>query len=166
MFAVLVRPLLWQLNEACGLITNAAGELSVQITKQILLDDHNVQNRYDKISRSNPIQSQVYFSIILPSLSYFVSQIVYGISSGQLLLGQVFSQYFSFLSPFLNHRLLLTRHPSFWAGIIGQIVADIPGGLNLTQYQENKITWLLIYFIYIYIYIYIYTCVWGGDNAL
>jgi hypothetical protein len=59
MFAVLVRPLLWQLCEAFALITNAAGELSVQISKEILLDDSKVYNRYDRISSSNPMQGQV-----------------------------------------------------------------------------------------------------------
>jgi hypothetical protein len=51
-------------------------------------------------------------------------------------LGQVFSDYFSFLCQFSFHRLLQTHHHLLsGAGIIGQLVADVP---SLTSPQETK----------------------------
>jgi hypothetical protein len=52
-------------------------------------------------------------------------------------LGQVFSEYFGFPFQFSFHRLLHIHHLSFGAGTIGQLVADVPSGLSLTQPQEK-----------------------------
>jgi hypothetical protein len=48
---------------------------------------------------------------------------------------QVFSEYFGFPCQFSFHRLLHT-HLSSGAGTIGQLVADVPGGLSLTPPDE------------------------------
>jgi hypothetical protein len=53
-------------------------------------------------------------------------------------LGQVFSEYFGLICQFSFHRLLHTHHLSSGAGTIGQLVADVPGGLSLTPPQGNK----------------------------
>jgi hypothetical protein len=55
-------------------------------------------------------------------------------------LGQVFSEYFGFPCQFSFHRLLHIHHHhlSPGAGTVGQIVADVPSGLNLTPPQEKK----------------------------
>jgi hypothetical protein len=54
-------------------------------------------------------------------------------------LGQIFSEYFGFPCQFLFHRLLYTHHHlSSGAGIISQLVADVPSGLRLTLQQETK----------------------------
>jgi hypothetical protein len=54
-------------------------------------------------------------------------------------LGQVFSEYFSFLCQFSFHRLLHTHHHlSSGAGTIGQTVAAVPSELSLTPLQEEK----------------------------
>jgi hypothetical protein len=53
-------------------------------------------------------------------------------------LGKVFSEYFGFLCRFSFHWLLHTHHLSAAAGTIGQIVADVPSGLNLTPTQRKK----------------------------
>jgi hypothetical protein len=56
-------------------------------------------------------------------------------------LGQVFSEFFGFPSQFSFHRLLhIHHHLSSGAGTVGQLVADVPGGLNLTPPQESKKT--------------------------
>jgi hypothetical protein len=54
-------------------------------------------------------------------------------------LGQVFSEYFGFPCQ-SSFRLLHTHthHLSSGAGIIGQILADVPSGLSLTPPQETK----------------------------
>jgi hypothetical protein len=39
--------------------------------------------------------------------------------------------------PLPFHRLQNTHHPSCGAGTIGQILADVPSGLNLTQSPRN-----------------------------
>jgi hypothetical protein len=53
-------------------------------------------------------------------------------------LGQVFSEYFGFPCQFSFHRLLHTHHHlSSGPGTIGQLVADVPSGLSLTQPQET-----------------------------
>jgi hypothetical protein len=55
---------------------------------------------------------------------------------------QVFSEYVGFLCRFSFHRqvhLLHTHHHLPLAvGTIGQVVADVPSGLRLTQHQETK----------------------------
>jgi hypothetical protein len=51
-------------------------------------------------------------------------------------LGQVFSEFFDFPCQFSFHRLLY--HLSSGAGTIGQILADVPSGLSLTQPQQTK----------------------------
>jgi hypothetical protein len=51
---------------------------------------------------------------------------------------QVFSEYFNFPSQFSFHRLLHIRHLSSGAGIIGQLVADVPSGLSLKSPKETK----------------------------
>jgi hypothetical protein len=53
-------------------------------------------------------------------------------------LGQVFFEYFSFPCQFSYHRLLHTHYLSSGAGTIGQLVADVPSGLSLTQLQDAK----------------------------
>jgi hypothetical protein len=54
-------------------------------------------------------------------------------------LGQVFSEYFGFPCQFLFHRLLhIYHHLLSGAGTIGQLVADVPSGLSVTQLQETK----------------------------
>jgi hypothetical protein len=52
-------------------------------------------------------------------------------------LGQVFSEYFGFPCQFSFHQLLLTHHLSPGAGIIGQLLADVPSGLSVTPPQET-----------------------------
>jgi hypothetical protein len=55
-------------------------------------------------------------------------------------LGQVFSEYFGFLCQFSSRRLLHIdhhHHLSFGDGTTGQIVADVPSLLSLTQPQEK-----------------------------
>jgi hypothetical protein len=46
--------------------------------------------------------------------------------------------YLSFPCQFSFHRLLHTHHLSSGAGIIDQLVADVPGGLSVTPVQESK----------------------------
>jgi hypothetical protein len=54
-------------------------------------------------------------------------------------LGQVFSEYFGFPCKFSFQRLLhIHHHLSSDAGIIGQIVTDVPSGLSLTTHEEIK----------------------------
>jgi hypothetical protein len=55
----------------------------------------------------------------------------------KVVLGQVFSEYFSVPCQFSFHRLLHTHHHhlSSGAGTIGQLVADVPSGLSLTPPQ-------------------------------
>jgi hypothetical protein len=54
-------------------------------------------------------------------------------------MGQVFSGYFGFPCQFSFHRLLhIHHHPSFGAGTLGQLVADVPSGLSLTTHQKTK----------------------------
>jgi hypothetical protein len=53
-------------------------------------------------------------------------------------LGRVFSEYFGFPCQFSFHLLVHTHHLTSGAGTIGQIVADVPSGLSLTQHQEIK----------------------------
>jgi hypothetical protein len=58
----------------------------------------------------------------------------------KVVLGQVFSEYFSFPCQFSFHRLLHTHHRvSSGAGTIGQTVADVPSGLSLTPPQETVV---------------------------
>jgi hypothetical protein len=52
-------------------------------------------------------------------------------------LGQVFCEYFGFPCKFSFYRLLHIHHLSSGAGIIGQLVADVPSGLSLTPPQEE-----------------------------
>jgi hypothetical protein len=47
-------------------------------------------------------------------------------------LGQVFSEYFSFLCQFSFHLLLHIHRLSSGAGTIGQLVADVPNGHSFT----------------------------------
>jgi hypothetical protein len=61
-----------------------------------------------------------------------------GICGGQSGTEAGFSEYFDFPCQFSFHRLLHTHHLSSGAGIIGQIVADVPSGLSLTPPQETK----------------------------
>jgi hypothetical protein len=54
-------------------------------------------------------------------------------------LGQVFSEYFDFLCQFSFHRLLhIHHHLSPGAATIGELVADVPGGLSVTPSQKLK----------------------------
>jgi hypothetical protein len=52
-------------------------------------------------------------------------------------LEQVFSEYFGFSCQFSFHRLLHIHHLSSGAGTIGQLMADVPSGFNLTPSQET-----------------------------
>jgi hypothetical protein len=56
----------------------------------------------------------------------------------KLALGQVFSEYFVFPRQFSFQRLLYNCHLSSGADTIGQLVADMPGGLGLIPPQEAK----------------------------
>jgi hypothetical protein len=56
----------------------------------------------------------------------------------EVALGQVFSEYFGFPCQFSSHRFLHPHHLSSGAGTIGQLVADVPSGLNLTPPHETK----------------------------
>jgi hypothetical protein len=54
-------------------------------------------------------------------------------------LGQVFSEYFGFPCQFSFHRLLhIHHHLSSGVGTIGQLVAEVLTGLNLTPAQETN----------------------------
>jgi hypothetical protein len=53
-------------------------------------------------------------------------------------LGQVFSEYFGFPCQFSFHRLLHSDHVSSGTGAMGQLVADVPSRLSLTQLHETK----------------------------
>jgi hypothetical protein len=53
-------------------------------------------------------------------------------------LGQLSSEYFGFPCQFSFHELHHTHHLSSGAGAIGQLVADVPSGLDLTPHQETK----------------------------
>jgi hypothetical protein len=56
----------------------------------------------------------------------------------KLALGQVFSEYFSFLCQSSFHQLC-HAHLSFGAGAIGQLVTSVLSGLNLTPpHEANK----------------------------
>jgi hypothetical protein len=58
----------------------------------------------------------------------------------EVALEQAFSEYFGFPCQFSFHRLLHIHHPlTYGAGITGQIVANVPSGLSLTQLQETKL---------------------------
>jgi hypothetical protein len=62
-----------------------------------------------------------------------------GFVVNKVALGQVFSEYFGFPCQFSFHLLLhIHHHLSSGAGTIGQTVADVPSGLNLTTPQETK----------------------------
>jgi hypothetical protein len=52
-------------------------------------------------------------------------------------LGQVFSRYFGFLCQFSFHQMFHT-HLSSRAGIIGQLMADVPRELSLTPPHVSK----------------------------
>jgi hypothetical protein len=49
---------------------------------------------------------------------------------------KVFSKYFGFSCQSFYRLLHIHYHPSSGAGKIGQIMADVPSGLNLTPPQE------------------------------
>jgi hypothetical protein len=55
-----------------------------------------------------------------------------------VVLGQVFSEYFGFPYQFLFQRLLHTHHLSSSGAKIRQLSADVPSGLSLTPPQETK----------------------------
>jgi hypothetical protein len=84
----------------------------------------------------------------------------------KLALGEIFSEYeyFGLTSQFWSHRLFHIRHHVIRIWYIGQLVADVQGGLSLTPAQETKIKlWFLRYkglflfphYIISYVYIYI-----------
>jgi hypothetical protein len=56
----------------------------------------------------------------------------------EVVLGQVFSEYFGFPCQFSIHRLLHIHRLSSGAGTINQLVADVPSGLSLIPTQETK----------------------------
>jgi hypothetical protein len=51
--------------------------------------------------------------------------------------GKFFSEYLGLLCQLSFYRLLHTHHLSSGAGTVGQLVADVPSGLSLTQPQET-----------------------------
>jgi hypothetical protein len=53
-------------------------------------------------------------------------------------LGQVFTEYFGFSCQSFNRPLNTHRHLSSGAGTTGQMMADVPSGLNLTAPQETE----------------------------
>jgi hypothetical protein len=60
-------------------------------------------------------------------------------------LRQVFSEYFGFPCQVSFHQLLHIHHHHhhhhhllYWAGNIGQLVADVPSGLSIIPPQETK----------------------------
>jgi hypothetical protein len=55
----------------------------------------------------------------------------------KVVLGHVFSEYFSFNCQFSLHRLLHTHRLSSGAGTVGQLVADVSSGLSLTPPQDT-----------------------------
>jgi hypothetical protein len=65
--------------------------------------------------------------------SYYVGFVV-----DKMALGQVFSECVGFSYQFSFQRLLYTHYLSSGAGTIGQLVADVSGGLSLTSPQETK----------------------------
>jgi hypothetical protein len=62
-----------------------------------------------------------------------------GICGGKLELGQVFSEYFGFPCRFSFHQML-RNHLSTEAGIIGQVVADVPSALSLNPLKKITTT--------------------------
>jgi hypothetical protein len=52
-------------------------------------------------------------------------------------LGQVFSEHFGFPCQFSFYRLLHAHHLPSGAGTIGQLVADVPGGLSVTAHPKK-----------------------------
>jgi hypothetical protein len=50
------------------------------------------------------------------------------------------------------HQMLHTQHPSFRAGTLGQLLADVPSGLNLTTSQEIEKNWILHQHMQTYIF--------------
>jgi hypothetical protein len=60
-----------------------------------------------------------------------------GFVVGKVALRQFFFYYFGLPSQFSFNQMLHT-HPSSWAGTIGQLVADVPNWLILTQPHEIK----------------------------
>jgi hypothetical protein len=61
-----------------------------------------------------------------------------GFMVDKVTVGQVFSEYLGLPCQLSFHRLLHTHPLSSGAGTIGQIVADVASGLNLTTPQETK----------------------------
>jgi hypothetical protein len=56
----------------------------------------------------------------------------------EVVLGQVFSESFSFPCQFSLHQLLHTHHLSSGASTMGQLVADVPCGLSLSPIMRLK----------------------------
>jgi hypothetical protein len=62
-----------------------------------------------------------------------------GFLADKVALEEVFSEYFGFLCQFLFHRLLhIHHHLSSGAGVVGQLVAEVPNGHSLIPHQETK----------------------------
>jgi hypothetical protein len=61
-----------------------------------------------------------------------------GFVGDKVALGQAFSEYFGFPCQFSFHRTLHIHLLPSGAGTIGQLVADVQNGLNLTPRQESN----------------------------
>jgi hypothetical protein len=62
-----------------------------------------------------------------------------GFMVDKVALGHIFSEYFGFPCQFLFHSLFHTHHHlSSGAGTVGQTVADVSSGLNLTPSENTK----------------------------
>jgi hypothetical protein len=63
---------------------------------------------------------------------------LFGLCGGQSGTGAGFLRVLRFPCLFSVHLLLRTLRLSFGAGIIGELVADVPSGLSLTSPQETR----------------------------
>jgi hypothetical protein len=62
----------------------------------------------------------------------------------EVVLGQVFSEYFGFPCQFSFHQVLhIHHHTSAGDGTIGQKMADVPSGISLTPPQETIYVFVL-----------------------
>jgi hypothetical protein len=77
-------------------------------------------------------------SLRLPTAAARARATYCGICAERSGIGQVFSEYFDFPCQSLFHQMLHNhRHLLSGAGTIGQIVAAVPSGLNLTPTRDN-----------------------------
>jgi hypothetical protein len=65
-----------------------------------------------------------------------------GFVVNKVTLGQVFSEYFGFTCQFSFHTLPHTHHLSSVAGTIGQLVAEVPSGLSMTEKNYRSLEFI------------------------